>query len=98
MEKQPCVYILASKKHGTLYIGVTGNLPKRIWEHKNDLVPGFTRKYQVHKLVYFELANDMRGAIVREKQLKRWKRQWKIELIEKENPDWRDISFDFATS
>ena len=94
MDKQPCVYILASKKNCTLYIGVTSNLPKRVWEHKNNLIPGFTQKYQVHKLVYFEQTCDMRSAITREKQLKHWNRQWKIELIERANPDWLDLAAD----
>ncbi len=85
------VYIMASQKHGTLYIGVTSDLKKRVYEHKNDLIDGFTKKYQVHSLVYCEAADDVNAAIIREKQLKRWKRQWKIELIEKENPDWRDL-------
>ena len=85
------VYILASQKKGTLYIGVTSNLKKRIYEHKNDLIDGFTKKYQVHRLVYCEATNDVNAAIVREKQMKKWKRQWKIELIEKDNPDWRDL-------
>ena len=85
------VYIMASQKHGTLYIGVTNDLKKRVYEHKNDLTDGFTRKYQVHRLVYFESTNDVSAAITREKQMKRWKRQWKIELIEKDNPEWRDL-------
>ena len=89
--KQPCVYILASKKNGTLYIGVTSNLPKRVWEHKNDLIKGFTRKYGVHQLVYFEQLEDMVSAITREKQLKKWNRTWKIRLIEKQNPQWKDL-------
>lgn len=84
------VYIMASQKHGTLYIGVTNDLKKRVYEHKNDLIDGFTKKYQVHSLVYCEATDDVNAAIIREKQLKRWKRKWKIELIEKENPDWRD--------
>lgn len=85
------VYIMASKRNGTLYIGVTDNLIKRVYEHKNDLVEGFTKKYQVHMLVYFEESNDIISAIVREKQLKKWKRKWKIELIEKSNPAWKDL-------
>ena len=85
------VYILASKKNGTLYIGVTDDLIKRIWQHKNDLVEGFTKKYKVHTLVYFEDTPDIISAIQREKLLKRWKRKWKLELIEKENPNWRDF-------
>lgn len=89
--KQPTVYILASKRNGTLYIGVTSDLVKRIWEHKNQLVEGFTKKYHVHQLVYFEQHQDMLSAITREKQLKKWNRAWKIALIEEENPDWRDL-------
>ena len=85
------VYILASKKNGSLYVGVTSNLIKRIGEHKSNVVPGFTQKYNIHNLVYFESGDDINGAIEREKQLKRWKRDWKIKLIEKENPDWKDL-------
>ncbi|MCX6353608.1 MAG: GIY-YIG nuclease family protein [Candidatus Aureabacteria bacterium] len=89
--KQYYVYILASKKKGTLYIGVTGGLIKRIYEHKNDIIEEFTREYQVHNLVYYEIYSDSYAAIVREKQMKKWKRQWKIELIEKRNPEWKDL-------
>jgi putative endonuclease len=88
------VYILASKISGTLYIGVTSNLVKRVYEHKNDLTDGFTKKYKVHNLVYYETTDDVESAIRREKQLKRWKRDWKIELIEKQNPEWRDLYSD----
>jgi putative endonuclease len=88
---QPCVYILASERNGTLYIGVTSDLVKRVWEHKSDFVEGFTKEYQVHDLVWYELHESMEGAITREKQLKEWKRQWKIELIEKSNPYWNDL-------
>ena len=91
MEKIYCVYILASKKNGTLYTGVTGNLQKRIWEHKNKLVDGFTKKYDVDKLVYFDQTTDVRSALMREKQLKKWKRSWKIRLIEENNPMWQDL-------
>jgi putative endonuclease len=91
MEKQPAVYILASGCNGTLYIGVTSNLIQRIWQHKNDLVEGFTEKYGVHSLVYYELHEQMLTAIEREKQLKKWNRQWKIKLIEKINPKWKDL-------
>jgi len=91
MFKQPAVYILASKRNGTLYIGVTSNLEKRAWEHKNDLVEGFTKRYGVHRLVYYELHDDMALAISREKQMKKWNRAWKLELIERQNPDWRDL-------
>ena len=89
------VYILSSKKNGTLYIGVTSNLLKRVYEHKNNLVDGFTKKYHVHQLVYYEKTNEINTAIAREKQIKKWKRQWKIELIEKFNPDWQDFYYDF---
>ena len=91
MSKQPAVYILASKRNGTLYIGVTSNLVKRAWEHKNDLVEGFTKRYRVHCLIYYELHEEMESAITREKQIKKWNRAWKLKLIEKENPDWRDL-------
>ena len=85
------VYILASKKNDTLYIGVTDNLIRRVYEHKNDLIDGFTKKYNVHKLVYYEQTNDINSAIQREKQLKKWHRQWKIDLIKKNNPNWDDF-------
>jgi len=85
------VYILAGKRNGTLYIGVTNNLVRRIYEHKNNLLPGFTSKYNVHNLVYFEQTEDVNAALNRGKQLKKWHRQWKIDLIEKENPDWNDL-------
>ena len=85
------VYVLASKKNGTLYIGVTNNLVKRVYEHKNDLVAGFTEQYRVHNLIYFESYEYIKEAISREKRLKKWNRQWKIELIEKGNPDWKDL-------
>jgi len=91
MSKQPAVYILASKRNGTLYIGVTSDLPKRAWEHKNDVVEGFTKRYSVHRLVYYELHEDMESAIRREKHMKKWNRAWKLELIEKQNPDWSDV-------
>ena len=91
MSKQPAVYILASKRNGTLYIGVTSDLIKRTWQHKNDSVEGFTKRYRVHRLVYYELHEDMESAIRREKQMKKWNRDWKLELIEKQNPDWRDL-------
>ena len=85
------VYILASTKNGTLYIGLTNNLIKRVYEHKNDLVEGFTKKYQVHNLVYYETFDSAYEAISREKQVKKWNRQWKINLIEKTNPLWQDL-------
>ena len=89
--KEPVVYILASHTCGTLYIGVTSNFQKRLYEHRNNLVDGFTKKYNTHMLVYFEQFDDMKNAILREKQLKNWKRKWKIELIEKNNPEWNDL-------
>ena len=91
MKKQPAVYILTSRRNGTLYIGVTSDLVKRVWQHGNDLVEGFTKKYGVHTLVYYELHGDMNEAIRRERQLKKWNRAWKIELIEKVNPNWLDL-------
>jgi putative endonuclease len=89
--KQPAVYILASKRNGTLYIGVTSDLVERIWQHKNDAVEGFTKKYGVHTLAYYELHEDMESAILREKRLKKWNRAWKLRLIEEKNPDWNDL-------
>ena len=82
---------MASQKNGTLYIGMTSNLIKRAWEHKNNLVDGFTKKYKVHRLVYFEQTENVQSALIREKQLKKWRRKWKIELIEKNNPNWNDL-------
>ncbi|MCQ8105470.1 GIY-YIG nuclease family protein [Methylomonas sp. SURF-2] len=95
--KQPAVYILASQRNGTLYIGVTSNLLQRIWQHKEDLVEGFTKQYRVHTLVYYELHADMNAAIAREKQLKKWNRKWKLDLIEQQNPNWRDLWDDIKT-
>jgi putative endonuclease len=91
MERQPCVYLLASKRNGTLYTGVTSNLTKRIWEHKNNLVESFTKKYSVHTLVWYEVHETMEFAIRREKAIKNWKRSWKIKVIEEENPGWHDL-------
>ena len=91
MIKQPAVYILASKRNGTLYIGVTSDIVKRIWEHKNDFVKGFTKRYCVHHLVWYELHENMEDAISREKTLKEWKRLWKLNFIESSNPDWLDL-------
>jgi len=85
------VYILASKPRGTLYIGVTNDLIRRTYEHRNDLIEGFTKRYGVHLLVHYEQCSDISVAIWREKRLKKWKREWKIELIEKENPGWQDL-------
>ena len=91
MNKAYYIYILASGVNGTLYIGVTNNLVRRIYEHKNDAVPGFTKKYGVHSLVYYEVANDIESAINREKQLKKWRRDWKLALIDGMNPEWKDL-------
>lgn len=85
------VYILARERNGTLYIGVTNNLIRRIFEHKEKLIEGFTKTYNVTQLVYFEESNNVHNALAREKQLKNWKRAWKLELIEKENPEWNDL-------
>ncbi len=91
MSKQPCVYILANRRNGTLYVGVTSELIKRVWQHKNGLAEGFTKRYAAHCLVWYELHETMKSAIVREKAIKEWKRKWKLELIEKNNPNWLDI-------
>ena len=91
MNEQYSTYILASKRNGTLYIGVTSNLTKRVWEHKNNLVEGFTKKYNVHILVYYEIFDDIKEAIKREKYLKGKTRKFKIDLIEKDNIDWKDL-------
>ena len=90
------VYIMASKRNGTLYVGITNDLIRRAYEHRNDLVEGFTKKYGVHKLVYFEQTNDIYSTIQREKRFKKWNRQWKIGLIEKVNLDWKDLYDDLA--
>ena len=91
IQKQVYIYILANKRNGTIYIGVTSDLPNRIWQHKNNLIEGFTKKYNVHKLVYFEQHESMNLAIEREKQIKKWNRKWKLELIEKQNSNWEDL-------
>ena len=86
------VYILSNKRNGTLYIGITNNLERRVYEHKNNLIDGFTKKYQIHKLVYCEATNDVVSVLQREKELKKWSRSWKIRLIEKENKNWDDLA------
>ncbi len=91
MEKQPAIYILASQRNGTLYVGVTSNLVKRVWEHKNDQADGFSRRYGVHMLVYYEILDTMDAAITREKQIKSGSRAKKLRLIESMNPDWNDL-------
>jgi len=88
---QPCVYIMASSRNGTLYIGVTSDLAKRAWQHKNEIMKGFTEKYTVHLLVWYEVHENMESAISREKALKKWNRIWKLRLIEQFNPDWQDL-------
>ena len=89
--KFPCTYMLASKRNGTLYVGVTSDPVQRIWQHKSDLVKGFTTRYGVHTLVWYEAHETMEGAIMREKAIKEWHRAWKIRLIEESNPTWRDL-------
>ncbi len=91
MDRQPAVYILANKRNGTLYVGVTSDLIKRIWQHRNNVVQGFTKRYSVHQLVYYELHDTMESAITKEKTLKNWKRAWKLQLIESNNPNWQDL-------
>jgi len=91
VNKQPAVYIFASKRNGTLYIGVTSDLVKRVWEHRNNTGEGFTKRYGVHQLVWYEMHEGVESAIEREKQLKEWRRKWKLELIESTNPSWRDL-------
>ena len=91
MERQPCVYMLASRRNGTLYTGVTSNLVKRVWEHKQGSVDGFTKKYGIHLLVWYERHETMESAICREKAIKNWKRAWKTKTIEESNPGWVDL-------
>ena len=94
--KRPCVYILANRRNGTLYVGVTGNLVRRVWEHRSNAADGFTQRYGVKRLVHAEFHDTMPAAILREKQLKKWRRAWKLELIERQNPQWRDLYNDLA--
>ena len=89
--KSPCVYMLASKPYGTLYIGVTANLLNRVWQHKELQLEGFTNRYQVHRLVWYQFHGTMHEAIAKEKALKKWNREWKIRLIECRNPTWKDL-------
>jgi len=91
-ERNPCVYLLASGHYGALYIGVTSNLLQRLVQRREGLLPGFTSRYKVYRLVHFEMFGDMERAIAREKQLKNWRRQWKINLVNAENPEWRDLA------
>ena len=96
MERVPCVYILASGFHGTIYTGVTSNLSGRVWQHREEVTGGFTERYAVKRLVWFEVHETMESAIRREKAIKRWSRAWKIELIERDNPTWRDLAEEFG--
>ena len=91
------VYILANKPNGTLYVGVTNDLVRRVYEHRSDLIDGFTKKYEVHALVYYEISESIESAIAREKTLKNWHRKWKCELIERQNPMWRDLYGDISS-
>jgi putative endonuclease len=96
MDRNPCVYMLASQMRGTIYVGVTSNLAQLLYQHRNDMLPGFTSQYRVHRLVWVEFQTSMPLAIAREKQLKRWHREWKINLIEAANPHWRDLAVDWG--
>jgi len=91
MVRQPAIYLLASKRNGTLYVGVTSNLINRVWQHRNSQAVGFTSQYSVTRLVYYELYATMPDAIAREKRLKKWQRDWKVRLIEEKNPHWTDL-------
>jgi putative endonuclease len=90
-EKQPCMYILASRRNGTLYVGITSDLARRVFEHRSDAVAGFVRTYRVYMLVFVEFHASMADAILREKRIKKWRRAWKLELIERQNPQWRHL-------
>ena len=91
MKKVPCVYILASKRNGTIYIGVTSNVVQRVWQHKKNLVKGFSERHNTHTLVWYEIHETMESALLREKRLKNWHRNWKLRLIEEANPQWQDL-------
>ena len=96
MEKEFCVYILASRRNGTLYVGVTSNLVQRVWQHREGVLPGFSKRYDVKCLVWYEQHENAESAIVREKQIKKWNRQWKVDLIERSNPYWNDLYFEIT--
>jgi len=96
MDRDPCVYILASRRHGTLYTGVTSNLFQRLWQHRHGITKGFVGRYAVWRLVWFEMHGDMGSAITREKRIKEWQRDWEVRLIEGENPQWRDLAVGFG--
>ncbi len=95
--QRPFIYILASKRNATLYVGVTSDVARRVWEHKSDSVEGFTKRYGVRRLVYAEFHETMPEAILREKHIKKWRRGWKLELIERSNPEWRDLYDDILS-
>jgi putative endonuclease len=95
-EFAPCAYLMANRKQGALYVGATSNLIQRVWQHREGVVPGFTDRYGLHRLVWFELHGTMREAIIREKRIKKWNRDWKIRLLEEANPDWRDLAVDLG--
>jgi putative endonuclease len=95
--KRPCVYILASQRNGTLYVGVTSELARRVWEHRSYAIISFVRDYSVYRLVFIEFHETMADAILREKRIKKWRRAWKLELIERHNPQWRDLPDELAT-
>ena len=97
IEKRPCVYILASQRNGTLYVGATSDLARRVFEHKEEAIEGFTKDHGVHNLVFYEFHETMNDALTREKQIKKWRRQWKLDLIEQNNPQWRDLYQDLAS-
>ncbi len=97
IERNSCVYILANGRYGTLYVGVTGDLVRRVWEHREGVVEGFTKKHGVHRLVWFEQHEEIYQAITREKQIKKWNRAWKLDMISEANPTWRDLYLDLGT-
>jgi putative endonuclease len=97
VDRRPCVYILASQRNGTPYVGVTGDLARRIFEHKEGAIEGFTKDYGVHNLVFYEFHETMDDALTREKRIKKWRRQWKLDLIEQNNPQWRDLYQDLTS-
>ncbi len=96
-EKRPCVYMLASRRNGTLYTGVTSDVARRVWAHRSGAVDGFTRQHNVHRLVFVEFHGTMEDAILREKRIKKWRRAWKLALIEQHNPQWRDLAEDLIS-
>jgi putative endonuclease len=97
VDKRPCVYILASQRNGTLYVGVTNDLARRVWEHKEKAIEGFTKEYGVDSLVFYEFHETMNDALTRERRMKKWRRQWKLDLIEQSNPQWRDLYAELAS-